>query len=121
MNQAISTIRDTIKKQVTESAECRKCIRATKGMDRYWAWVDKRDVGDRTRYLYLALAALRGRSYESVERKCREGNEPSAGRLHGTLVEMLGQEAAVAAGWTKDKAKAWLTRPKAAEANVEAA
>jgi len=116
MKQAISTIRDTIKSQVAESAECRKRIHESKGMDRYWAWCSKRDVGDRTRYLYLALACLRGRSYGSIEPECREGNEPSASRLHGTIVGAVPQDCPEKAEWTKERVKAWLTRPEAAQA-----
>lgn len=121
MKQAITTIRDTIKAQVAESREIRKQIHESSGMDRYWAWCSKRETGDRTRYLYLALAILRGRSYGSIEPKCREGNEPSASRLHGTIVEMAGQDDALKAEWTKERVKAWLTRPEAAQAVPEPA
>ena len=116
MKQAISTIRDTIKSQTVKSAECRKRIQESSGMDRYWNWVEKRGIGDDTRYLYLALAILRGRSYGSIEPKCREGNEPSASRLHGVIVGALPQDCPEKAEWTKERVKAWLTRPEAAQA-----
>src|SRR5512137_879680 len=121
MKQAITTIRDTIKQKMVESAECRKRIRESSGMDRYWHWVDKRDIGDTTRYWLLALACLRGRSYGSIEAKCREGNEPSASRLHDLIEAVLPQEGPEKAEWTKERVKAWLTRPEPAKAASEPA
>ena len=116
MKQAILTIRDTIKAQVAESHEIRKQIHESSGTDRWWNWVSKRELGDRTRYLYLALAALRGRSYGSIEAKCREGNEPSASALAAVIQSVLPQDAPERAEWTKERVKAWLTRPEAAKA-----
>ena len=121
MKQAIATIRDTIKKNVAEAAEIRKQIHESSGMDRWWKWVAKRSLGARTRDLLLALACLRGRSYASVEPKCREGNEPWASEVFDCIQAALPQDCPEKAEWTKERVKAWLTRPEPAKAASEPA
>ena len=55
----------------------RKAIQEAAGMDRWRAWVDKRDYGDNTRHLLLAYGMARGLTYAQCERKCHERNYPS--------------------------------------------
>lgn len=63
----IPSVRDSIKLNVTQSLAIVARIRSTKGRERYNAWAFKRDIGQGTRYLLLALAFLRKRSYKQAE------------------------------------------------------
>lgn len=50
-----------------------------------------RDVlGQRTREHLIALALLKGRSYASIEPKCRPGNEPNADHVHHIMKHCRG-------------------------------
>lgn len=121
MNQAILTIKDTIKQHVAESLEICKQIRASKGLERYQLWNQKRAHGDGTRYWLLAYGCLRGRPYASIEAKCGEGNTPSASAILNRILSVLPQEGPEKAEWTKERVKAWLTRPESSEAAPVAA
>jgi len=89
----------------------RGAIREATGMDRWAAWVDKRDYGDETRLLLLAYAMLRGLPYVACEKKCGEFNKPSASGICNV---------AAAHGFQLDLAavKAWLASEPAPVAVV---
>jgi hypothetical protein len=92
----------------------RGAIRDAAGMDRWQAWVEKRDYGDETRLLLLAYAMLRGKPYIACEPKCGEFNMPSASGIcnvamaHGFKLELA-------------NVKAWLASEPAPAAVVQEA
>lgn len=65
-------------------------------------WEEKRSFGSLTRSLLLAYALLRGRPYDSCEKKCGEGNRPSLTTI-AENTRRLGQEV------SEEAVKAWLT------------
>ena len=121
MNQAISSIKDTIKQQTAASREIRKEIHAAKGMDRWYLWQEKRDHGHGSRYTLLAYACLRGRAYWTVEAKYAEGNEPSATGILSRIQSALPQDCPERAEWTLERVKGWLKEVEAPAVSVEAA
>lgn len=83
MHTQIKLLKSSIKALAAEGLEIHKQIIALRsvpdsGPDRDQLWRKKRDLGSRTRAKLLAYAMLRGRSYASVEPKCRVGNAPWA-------------------------------------------
>ncbi len=78
----------------------RKALRHPEtGQERSMIWVDKRDLKERLRYLYLAYAFVRGRSYRQQEPKC--ASAPDAGSILYTI-EAAGGKA------TLEEVQAWL-------------
>lgn len=76
-NVKFPKVRTELRVRETESREIRKKIHASKGMDRWHAWREKRDYGEETRHLLLAYGWMRGLPYEACEKKCGELNSPS--------------------------------------------
>ena len=121
MKQAISSTREGIKVNETESREIRKKIHASKGKERWDLWIDKRELGDQTRYMLLAYAFLRGVPYQIVEQKCGVGNEPSRCALHAHIFMRFANKEAPEITNLSERVKVWLERPKPTEAKLEAA
>jgi hypothetical protein len=119
MKQAISTIKATIKHQVAQSREIRKCIHESKGKERYALWNKKRAVGEGTRYLLLAYACLRGKSYDRTEPV--GSSVPYARGILSEIHAALPPDGPEKAEWTEDRIKGWLIRSEAAVASEEAA
>jgi len=106
MKEAILKLKQEIKKCAAEGSRIGAKIRQSKGLDRYQLWNAKRSLGDGTRCILLAYACLQGRSYLTVEKKVRSGNEPSATHIHNALLETI--EDAQKPEWTREYIKAWL-------------
>ncbi len=106
MKEAISKLKQSVKQLAAGGSAIAAQIREAKGLDRYHLWNEKRYHGDSTRHALLAYACLRGRAYEAVERKVREGNFPSATAIRSHLLEALGE--AQKAEWTPERVKGWL-------------
>jgi hypothetical protein len=106
MKEAILKLKNEIKQCTIAGRAIGEKIRQSKGLDRYQLWNAKRSVGDGARYVLLAYACLRERPYLTVERKVRQGNEPSATSIHNALLEALGDTQK--AEWTRERVKAWL-------------
>lgn len=70
-NAKYSKIREELRLRQAESQAIRKQIHASKGMDKWALWQDKRAYGSETRYLLLAYAFLRGMPYLACEPKTR--------------------------------------------------
>lgn len=68
-NAKYSKIREELRLRQAESQAIRKQIHASKGMDKWALWQDKRAYGVETRYLLLAYAFLRGMPYLACEPK----------------------------------------------------
>lgn len=111
MKKAIDTIRQQIKHNVEQSHAIRRGIHQAKGRERHNLWNEKRAVGEGTRYLLLALACLRGRSYDRIEPV--GSSVPHARGILSEIRAALGKDSPEAAGWTEDRIKAWLVRPEA--------
>lgn len=114
MKKAIDTIRQQIKHNVEQSHVIRMGIHQAKGRERYDLWNDKRDLGTETRYLLLAMACLRGRSYDRTEPL--GSSVPHADTILWRIRVALGEGSPEAALWTSDQVKAWLVRPEPATA-----
>ena len=103
-----------LKERENQSREIRKTIHASKGMDRWAAWQEKRSYGADTRHILLAYGMARGLPYLACEPKCGEDNQPSASAIqawaaeHGVLL-------------TQEAIKAWLKCEAAAVATSAAA
>jgi hypothetical protein len=72
-------------REQTSRSKYRKSIHESKGMDRWWAWVAKREYGTDTRHLLLAYAMLRGLPYSVCERNAEI--RPSALAIRVTAKE----------------------------------
>jgi hypothetical protein len=118
MKEAISKLKDTVKQLAAGGSAIAAQIREAKGLDRYHLWNEKRYHGDSTRNALLAYACLRGRAYETVERKVREGNFPSATAVRSHLLDALDDAQKVE--WTPERVRDWL-EGKASPAATEAA
>ncbi len=118
MKEAISKLKLSVKQLAAGGSAIAAQIREAKGIDRWHLWNEKRYHGESTRHALLAYACLRGRLYETVERKVREGNFPSATAIRSHLLEALSE--AQKAEWTPERVKGWL-EGKAPPVPVEAA
>jgi hypothetical protein len=97
-------------KKVKGTRAERKALRHPEtGAERASLWCDKRDHKETSRYLLLAYAFIRGRSYRSQERKCKE--LPSASYIAHVAANY-------AKGTSKEAIEAWLA---AEQAEVRAA
>lgn len=106
MKEAISKLKNSVKQLAAGGSAIAAQIREAHGLDRYHLWNEKRYHGDSTRNALLAYACLRGRPYETIERKVREGNFPSATAIRSHLLEALDE--AQKAEWTPERVKGWL-------------
>lgn len=70
-------VRSRLRQRETGSRALRKAIHESSGMDRWYAWQEKRSFGRETRHLLLAYAFLRGVPYARAEPKCGDTNGPS--------------------------------------------
>lgn len=119
MKQAVESIKNQIKHNVEQSYAIRSKIHQAKGKERHALWNEKRAVGEGTRYLLLAYACLRGKQYDRIEPV--GSSIPSASGILSEIHAALPQDGLEKASWTKERVKAWLARPEAVTAVVEAA
>jgi len=109
---ALGYMKEHIKRRTADSRHVREQINASKGMERWHLWNEKRDIGFDARDCLLAYGCLRGRQYMTIEAKCALGNEPSPSSVLVYIHSFLGREGPEAESWTKEKVKAWLKRPE---------
>ena len=121
MRKAVEAIKIAIKANVEESLSVRKEIHVSRGKKRHSLWVTKRGIGEDTRYLLLAYACFRGKSYVQIEHKVQSGNEPSPKEIFIKIQAFLPQESIKESIWSVDRVKAWLKEETTFEANEEAA
>lgn len=105
MKKAISELKAEIQIFTANGREIGKRIRQSSGLDRFQLWNEKRWLGKDARIRLLAYACLRGRPYACVERKVRQGNEPSATAIHNIIVVL---DDIQKDEWTRERVKAWL-------------
>lgn len=109
-----------LKREICEreaaSREIRKKIRATSGLDRYEAWMEKRSEGSTTRCLLLLYAMLRG-----MPRNVSEAKHSPADHwwIHNGMSHMAAQRKLEL---TKEAIELWLkTAPPAIKPEAEVA
>lgn len=99
--QAIRSKRDASGHRVEGKKALKKYRRPETGPDRYSLWDEKRGVGSGARIYLLLYGMVRGRTYQSIERKCDE--PPSSYLLWINLAKLLGQDRT-----TQKDIQAWL-------------
>lgn len=122
MKEAILKLRNEVKQLQFEGRALGEKIRQSKGLERYRLWNVKRSNRDGARYVYLAYACLRGRSYVKLESKVRQGHEPWTSSILDAITKVL--DDTQKAEWTAERVKAWLkgeSLPKAEETTEVAA
>jgi len=105
MSPSTKALRYSIKQLAAEGARLSAAIRDTAGQERDRNWNEKRAIGRKTRRALLAYAWLRGRSYASTERHCRDGNRPRAYWLRQALEDVAPQATAL---FEPAEVEAWL-------------
>ncbi len=112
MNTTKKLFKEKIKALAGQSAEARKEIRSSKGMDRWHAWEGKRSIGQSARAVYLAYAYFRGVPYRVLEPKCLEDSGDTTKfylrqEIFAVLTSMLPVETVI----SKEGIKEWLAVP----------
>jgi hypothetical protein len=102
----IQAERRASEKPTVGKAELKAFRRPETGPQRAALWAEKREEGEKARYLLLAYGALRGRSYAQLEATCREDNKPSAYRIWDAIPDHVYPE--LSAAWTEKNIEAWL-------------
>lgn len=99
------TLKQEIKDREAASREICKRIHASRGLDRYEAWQEKRSEGNTTRCLLLMYAMLRGLPRHALESKY---NPYDNYWLYNGMHHMAGQRNLAL---TKEAIDAWLSAP----------
>lgn len=107
-------LKNEIKTLAEKGREARKVIHASAGIDRWYAWAEKRNIGTEARYRMLAYALFRGVPYRVLEKKCQEDESTFKkacleGQVLSALRAALPEESR--AEWTEDRVKAWMAVP----------
>ena len=100
MSRKYETIQRIIQERQAASSRLREAIHRVSGLERHALRLEKRSYGDATRSILLAYAMLRGKAYESVERKCARA--PSASAIADVVREHAALEDAT------EEVKRWL-------------